>query len=247
MKTIKTFLLLALTAIILLSFSLPEKADAQNYYGSLQISAEVKSSFKVGKALKLKVYVTDGTGQKVRDAIVNVFVSQASVNNQQIPLGGYSAVTNKKGRAKFSIYTKTMTPNVPCTINIKAYYGALPSGETNVIVYPTGKIKVPLQAHIVADVSKIIRPKSISLTAVGDNLVGNNYIYRTIWTRNCRYTVDDKNYTATKTWADVYSASTTWDSVVAPAGTWCVEFTVVIYDNLGRQTTASLILPYSDS
>ena len=147
-----------------------------------------------------------------------------------------------------------MTPNVPCTINIKANYGALPgygallsvSGETNVIVYPTGKIKVPLQAHVVANVSKIIRPQSISLTAVGDNLVGNNYIYRTIWTRNCRYTVDDKNYTATKTWADVYSASTTWDSVVAPAGTWCVEFTVVIYDNLGRQTTASMLLPYSD-
>jgi len=238
MKTIKTFLLLTFIAVILVGFTLPEKADANGYSGGLQISANVKSSFKVGKALKLKVYVMDGTGQKVRDATVNVFVSQES-----IPLGAYSAVTNKKGRAKFSIYTKTMTPNVPCMINIKAYYGALPSWETNVIVYPTGKITTPLQAHVVADVSKIIRPQTILLTAVGDNLVGSNYIYRTIWTRNC-ITGDGSSYK--KTWADVYSASTTWDSIVAPAGTWCVEFKVVIYDNLGRQTTASLILPYSD-
>ena len=75
MKTIKTFLLLTLIAVILVGFSLPEKADAQNYYGSLQISAQVKSSFKVGKTLKLTIYVVDGIGQKVRDATVNVVVS----------------------------------------------------------------------------------------------------------------------------------------------------------------------------
>jgi hypothetical protein len=243
MKLIKTIFLLIFIFIVVMSFTLPEKAKADAYSGNLQISAKVKSSFKIGKSLKLTVYVKDETGKKVKDANINVQVTQLISSTESVNKGNYYGITKKRGTCKFKIDTKSMLPNYACKIDITAVYG-LTSNSIYVLVYPQGKYGVPLQAHLTADVTQIMRGQSITLTVVGDNLLPNNYITRTIWERDCITSSGKHNK---KVFADTSSTTVKWDSIIAPAGTNQVSFKVLVQDNLGRETTLNLSLPFIES
>lgn len=189
----------------------------------------------------MTIYVRDGNNQKVKDATVTAQFTQRDQYNNEIQKGLYQGQTNKSGKVKFNIYTNDLIPNVPCVIYINARYSDIVTGSTVLEIYPTGKSKIPLLIHIVSDVTLIRRGAIINLTAVGDNLVANNFINHTIWERTC--IGDTSNYNK---FADVSSASTTWESRVAPPRTTSVQFKVTAYDNLGRIAVAYLTLPYSD-
>jgi len=241
MKTLKTILLSLFTLVVLLSFTVPEKAVADTYSGNLQVSAKVKSSFKIGKPLKLTVYVKDETGKKVKDASVNVQVTQLISSTESVNLGDYYGITKKKGTCKFKLNTKSMLPNYTVKIDITAKYGLI-SNTIYVLVNPQGKYSVPLQAHLIADVTQIMRGQSITLTVIGDNLLPNNYITRTVWERDCISGKHNK-----KVFADTSSTTVRWDSIIAPLGTTQVNFKVLVQDNLGRETTLNLSLPFVES
>ena len=225
----------------MLSFTLPEKAIADTYSGNLQVSAKVKSSFKIGKTLKLTVYVKDETGKKVKDASVNVQVIQLISSTESVNLGDYYGITKKNGTCKFKLNTKSMLPNYTVKIDITATYGSI-SNKIYVLVNPQGKYSVPLLAHLVADATQIMRGQSINLTVIGDNLLPNNYITRTVWERDCISGKHNK-----KVFADTSSSTVRWDSIIAPIGTTQVNFKVLVQDNLGRETTLNLSLPFIES
>jgi hypothetical protein len=137
MKILKVMLSSLFILAVVLTLAVPKPIKADSVPQQIIITVKVNSyEPKIGKKLKLTVYVKDENGKKIRDS--GVYIHLAQEGNMAVSQLDSTGSTNRKGSYKFRISTDNFIPSIPCNIYILANHPYYPSvgGSAHITVYP---------------------------------------------------------------------------------------------------------------
>jgi hypothetical protein len=137
MKILKVILSSLFILAVVLTFAVPKPIKADSVPQQIIITVKVNSyEPKIGKPLKLTIYVKDENGKKIKSA--GVYVHLAQERNAAVSQLDTTSSTNRKGSYKFRIPTDNFIPLIPCNIYILSNHPYYPSigGSTHITVYP---------------------------------------------------------------------------------------------------------------